>query len=83
MSKREKFSKLDDGYYHEALDRSYIVANMIETVLIKHPVIEKHKELRKRVKKAQKLILEAYQLIGGLECKLFPEGNLPKNVTKS
>ena len=45
---------------------------MIEDVLVEHPVFEKHKELRKRIKKAQRLILEAYQLVGGLEYKLFP-----------
>jgi hypothetical protein len=74
MSKKnsKKIGKLDAGYYHEALDRAYIVANMIEDVLVEHPVFEKHKELRKRIKKAQRLILEAYQLVGGLEYKLFP-----------
>jgi hypothetical protein len=78
MSKRKnlkKIGKLDQFYYHEALDRAYIVANMIEDVLVKHPVIKKHKELRKRIKQAQRLILEAYQLVGGLDLKLFPEKN--------
>jgi hypothetical protein len=74
--KKKKIGKLDSGYYHEALDRSYIVANMIEDVLIDHPVIEKHKELRKRVKKALNLILETYQLVGGLEVDLFPNENI-------
>jgi hypothetical protein len=76
MSKRKKskkIGKLDVFYYHEALDRAYIVANTIEDVLVEHPVIKKHKELRKRIKKAQQLILEVYQLVGGLDLKLFPE----------
>jgi hypothetical protein len=51
---------------------------MMEDILIEHPVFIKHKELRKRVKKAQKLVLAAYQLIGGLEVKLFSEGNIPE-----
>ena len=82
MSKRKKskkIGKLDHFYYHEALDRAYIVATMIEDVLIEHPVIEKHKELRKRIKKAQRLIFEAYQIVGGLDLKLFPDDKSHKN----
>jgi hypothetical protein len=77
--KKKKIGKLNEGYYIEAIDRAYIVANIMEDVLIDHPVFEKHKDLRKRVKKAQKLVLEAYQIIGGLEVELFPESNLPDN----
>jgi len=76
MSKKKnskKIKKLDAGYYHEALDRTHIAANMIEDILIEHPVFEKHKKLRKRIKKAQKLILEAYQIVGCLEYNLFPD----------
>ena len=76
MSKKKnskKIEKLDAGYYHEAIDRAHIVANIIEDVLIEHPVFIKHKKLRKRIKRAQKLILEAYQLVGRLEYKLFPD----------
>jgi hypothetical protein len=71
--KSKKIGKLDAGYYHEAIDRAYIVANMIEDVLVEHPVFIKHGRLRRRIKKAEKLILEAYQLVGGLEYKLFPD----------
>lgn len=79
MSKKKskKYEDLNEGHYTEAIDRAYIVGNMIDDVLIDHPVFKKHKELKKRVKKAQQLILEAYQLIGGLTVELFPEGNLP------
>ena len=71
--KSKKIGKLDDGYYHEALDRAYIAADQLENLLIVHPVFKKHKKLKKRVKKAQQLILEAYQIVGGLEYKLFPD----------
>ena len=70
--KKKKIGNLDEFYYHEALDRSYIVANMIQEVLIEHPVVKKHKKLNKRINKAQQLIIEAYQIIGGLEIDLFP-----------
>lgn len=73
MKKNRKIKKLDKFYYHEALDRAYIVANSIQDILVEHPVIKKHKKLRKRIKRAQQLILEAYQLIGGLDVKLFPD----------
>jgi hypothetical protein len=68
----KKIEKLDRSYYPEALDRAYIVANQIEDLLIEHPVIMKHKELKKKVKRAQKHILDVYQMIGGLDIKLFP-----------
>lgn len=69
----KKIGKLDRSYYPEALDRAYIVANHIEDLLVEHPVIRKHKKLKKRVKKAQQLILDVYQMIGGLDIKLFPD----------
>jgi hypothetical protein len=67
---RKKF-KLDEFHYHEALDRSYIVAELIETALIEHVVIKKHKSLKAKIEKAQSLIVEAYQEIGGLSITLF------------
>jgi hypothetical protein len=74
MSKNKKKIKgLDRFHYHEALDRSYICADIIQNSLIDHPVIMKHKELQKRITKAQDLIVEAYQIIGGLDIKLFPD----------
>lgn len=70
--KSKKIKGLNEGHYTEAIDRAYIVANMIEDVLIDHPVYRKHKELKKKVKSAQQLILDAYQMIGGLSVELFP-----------
>jgi len=68
-----KRNKLDRFHYHEALDRAYIVANMTDDVLFQHPVIQKHKNLKKKVEKAENLLYEVYQLIGGLDLKLFPD----------
>jgi len=72
MSKKKKI-KLDEFHYHEAIDRTYICADIINTHLLQHPVIKKHKNLKKRVKKAQKLLLETYQLTGSLEVENFPQ----------
>jgi len=58
--------KLDDFHYHEALDRSYIIENIIEELLINHAVFKKHKKLRKKVVKAQTLLTEVYQEVGSL-----------------
>lgn len=72
MSKKKKL-KLDEFHYHEAIDRIYICADIINTYLLQHPVIKKHKKLKKQVKKAQKLLLETYQLTGSLEVNKFPQ----------
>ena len=70
--KNKKIKGLNEGHYVEAIDRAYIVANMMEDVLIDHPVYEKHKKLKKKVQIAQQHILDAYQMIGGLMVDLFP-----------
>ncbi len=59
--------KLDKYHYHEATDRCYIVANMIDNMLIQHPVIHENEELKRKAKKAQEHILEVYQMIGNLK----------------
>lgn len=68
-----KKKKLDVFYYHEALDRSYVVADIIDRTLLEHPVIKSHPALENKIVKAQELIVEVYQEIGGLEVTLFPE----------
>ena len=62
-------SELDEFHYHEALDRSFLVASMIDELLLKHPVFEKHETLRESAEKAQELLAEVYQTIGYLELK--------------
>ena len=61
MKKKRKLDKFD---YHEALDRSFCVANMIEDMLVIHPVVKKNKKIKKLIGKAQRHILDAYQIIG-------------------
>ena len=72
-NKKKKIKGLNEGHYVEAIDRAYIIAEIIENVLVEHPVFEKHKKLMKKVKKAQQHILDAYQMIGGLSVDLFPD----------
>ncbi len=63
--------KLDKFYWHEALDRTVLLAELIESILLDHPIFNqkdtiRNKQLRQRVVKAQKLILETYQEIGDI-----------------
>lgn len=67
MSKK----KLSEFHYHEALDRTYIIINIIENSLTYHPVFKKHKKLRKKVNKAIDVLCDAYQEIGKMEVKKF------------
>ena len=68
-----KRNKLDRFHYHEALDRAFMVGNIASEYLFEHPVVQKHKELKKKVEKATELLAEVYQIIGGLDLKLFPD----------
>ena len=54
--------KLDKYSYHEALDRAYLVCDIVDSHLLEHPVIQQHKELKKKVKKAVRLLAEVYQM---------------------
>jgi hypothetical protein len=58
--------KLDKYHYHEALDRSYCVTDIIQSMLLDHALLnaKKHKKWKKKVLKAQMLICEVYQDIG-------------------
>lgn len=62
---------MDEFSYHEAIDRSFIVSEMLEDILLNHPVISKHKKLRKRVEKAADLIGEVYQKVSEISDKKF------------
>jgi cell fate (sporulation/competence/biofilm development) regulator YmcA (YheA/YmcA/DUF963 family) len=55
--------------YHEALDRTYIFASLIERELKNHPVIKKNKKLNKKLGKALKHLYEVYQEIGDKSIK--------------
>jgi hypothetical protein len=56
--------KLNEGHYAEALDRCSTVNEIIELMLMRHPVIGQNKTLAKKIEKAQELVGEVYQKIG-------------------
>lgn len=72
---KKKKNKLDEFHYHEVADRAYLLVLTIENYLLEHPVVKKHKKIKKRVKKASTLLAEISQNAGELEYKLFPESN--------
>lgn len=59
--------KLDQFHYHEALDRCYIVNNQVETILLEHPVVQKHEKVKEKIEAASALLADAYQMIGKLQ----------------
>lgn len=70
--KKEDETALDRFHYHEALDRAYMIGNMLSEYLLEHPVITKHPELLEKVKIAADNIFDVYQLVGGIEMEVFP-----------
>lgn len=68
-----KKPKLTQFHYHEALDRSYILGDMVDRNLIQHPVCKLDKEVNKLVEEAAMKLFEAYQLIGHRSIELFPD----------
>ncbi len=61
MSKKEK---LDRFHYHEALDRAYVLTTIIDDILLSHPIVKKHENIKKKVEEALELLVDAYQAIG-------------------
>jgi len=53
--------KLDEFHYHEALDRTSMVNEIINCTLVHHPVFETHKKLKKKIEKAQSILYQVYQ----------------------
>lgn len=69
MKKKDK-KLLSESDYHEAMDRSAMLTDMVCKYLVDHPVCKKEKEFSKKVKKAAFTLAEAYQIIGNERFKL-------------
>ena len=72
-AKRPKKEKLNAGHYHEALDRSYLTCDFIQTALLDHPCISQHPKYLAKATKAQELIGALYQQVGADGHKLFSD----------
>ena len=88
MAKKNEYpnkprKKLDSGYYHEAMDRTYIITNFVEENLTQHPVYKKHKKLKKKINKIVEELATLYQVLGGLEhLKYLEEEHSDSQVDK-
>lgn len=70
MSKKLK-ELLDEFHYHEAMDRTCMIAETIDQHLMQHPVFKVEKEFAEKVEQASMLLAEAYQIIGSISCDRF------------
>ena len=59
-----KKNKINEGHYVEALDRLFLVTDIMDCYLMEHPVIKKNKEIKKLIEFSIINLLEAYQRVG-------------------
>jgi hypothetical protein len=55
---------LDSYHWHEALDRTFCVQEMLDRLLSEHPVIEQDEELADQLEKVSAELAELYQMVG-------------------
>ena len=60
---------LDKFHYHEALDRTHVICENIDSHLLQHPVCKLDKEIADKVELALDTLYEAYQIIGSRNIK--------------
>lgn len=70
---------LDMFHYHEALERIYIIDNMVDEFLLKHAVFQKHPELNKKINSISLELGKLYQVIGNLQHISEEENKVPNN----
>jgi hypothetical protein len=75
--------KLDEFHYHEALDRCWWVQDIIQNLLLDHPVISQNKKLNTMIEKAGELIGKVYQEIGSIEYHTHKGMTQPKPNSNS
>lgn len=56
--------EINKGYYFELMDRCHVQMVCIDEFLLSNPHIENNKKQRKRLEKAQDLIMSVYQWAG-------------------
>ena len=59
-----KKNKINKGHYVEALDRLFVVTDIMDSYLMGHPVIKKNKDVKKLIEFSIINLLEAYQRVG-------------------
>jgi hypothetical protein len=71
MGKKKNKVKLNEGHYHEALDRTAMVNDIFYDHIEKNGVVQEHKKLREMAEKITMDIQALYQKIGVLEYYKF------------
>ena len=65
MKKKEEL-EINDGHYHEMLDRLHVQMSVLEEHVLNHPVADKHKEVKRLIIRAIVTLVQAYQITGGI-----------------
>lgn len=63
--------ELNDGYYHEIMDRTHVLMETINTHLVEHPVGKQNKKINRLFIRAIIALNEAYQEAGNESYKLI------------
>ena len=61
--------KLSSYFYREYLERAHLNGIIVDSILIEHPVYDKHPALRKKVDQILMECADVYQLVGYLTYK--------------
>lgn len=64
---------LDNFHYHEAMDRTAMITDIVDRYLTQHPVFKAEKEFAEKVEQAGMLLAEAYQIVTDLGFKKFKD----------
>jgi hypothetical protein len=62
---------LKDHHYLQALDRTLVITEMIDTHLIHHPVFKAEKAYSKKISEVGFLLTEAYQILKEIKLNNF------------
>lgn len=60
----DDLNEINDGHYHELLDRTHVAACMIDDHLVNHPLALHDGEIGKHLELALESLMKAYQIIG-------------------
>ncbi len=74
--------KLNEGYYHEAMDRCHVLMETINTHLVEHPVGTQKDKINRMFIRAIIALNEAYQMAGDEIIKLNKNKNGKKNQNR-
>ena len=66
--------KLDKYHYHEAVDRAFMVLEIFNDHVAEHPVVEKHKLLKKLAKQISNDLYQLCNTASNISCEKHKDG---------